>query len=569
MRVLVLALLAGLVALALSASSPSAPSRTNPVQAENAQPGSTGWRFRPAAQHAIEGYASQASAAPGDTLELHVSTAHAASYRIEIYRLGWYGGAGGRLMACAPASCADEPGRPQALTMPAGDGFLDAGWPVTDRLTVPPTWVSGYYSAVLRLTTGPAANSGNSIPFVVRAPPPRQSAILVQAPVNTWQAYNDWGGTSLYHDSSGAPCKGVCTRVSFDRPYAEGGPHGLWPYELPLVHFLEKSGYDVSYTTDVDTDADPGELLRHRLVIVDGHGEYWTKTMRDAFDTARSVGTNLAFLGANTGYWQMRYADDRRTIVEYRLARLDPEPNPALKTVRFRELGRPECELEGIEYVRAGGESIGGPFDYGVAPGGLSDPWFAGTALTASSVLPGLVGYEWDALSAGCRTPPSTVLFHYGGPPAPADAVRFTAPSGAVVFSAGSLSFAQGLDDWRSEPRSLPSGDPRLEAFMANVLADLERPAPPRVSTSAGRGRVRIELRRARDPRVEAVSVFRAPARDPLARGSRGMHLVCRTLLPSCLDSTAPRGRAVRYVVVVRDPWGSSVPLVTRPVAAR
>jgi hypothetical protein len=539
------------------------------VQAENAQPGTAAWRFRPAPQHAIEGYTSQVSAAPGQPLELHVSTSPAASYRVEIYRLGWYGGTGGRLMACLPTSCLDEPGRPRPLAKPAGDGYLAAGWPVTDRLVVPPTWVSGYYLTVLRLTTGPSAGGGGSIPFIVRAPESQRSAILVQAPVNTWQAYNDWGGTSLYHDASGGPCKGVCVRVSFDRPLANGGAHGLWPYEMPLVRFLEKGGYDVSYTTDVDTDRDPGQLLRHRLVIVDGHGEYWSKTIRDALDTARGLGTNLAFLGANTGYWQMRYADDRRTVVEYRLRTLDPEPNPALKTARFRDVGRPECELEGIEYVRSGSESIGGPFDYGISPDALSDPWFAGSGFTATSVLHGLVGYEWDAVSPGCRTPPLTVLFHYGGPPAPADAVRFTAPSGASVFSAGSLNFAQGLDDYRFRPADEPTGDPRLETFMRNALADLQRPAPPRVSTSSGPHGIRIELRRAQDPRVQDVRVFRARVRDPLAFGSRGMHLVCRTLRQSCLDRTVPRGRAVRYVVVVRDHWGSSVPLVTQPVAAR
>src|SRR5262249_30910163 len=149
---------------------------------------------------------------------------------------------------------------------------------------------------------------------------------------NTWQAYNDWGGYSLYKGPTGSSCKGVCTRVSFDRPYDPHTPN-LWEYELPLVHFLEETGEEVSYTTDVDTDRDPAERLGHRLVIVAGHSEYWTTTMRDGFDAARAAGTNLAFTGANDGYWQMRYADDRRTIVEYRLRNLDPEPDPALKTV--------------------------------------------------------------------------------------------------------------------------------------------------------------------------------------------------------------------------------------------
>jgi hypothetical protein len=566
-------LLVGLVGLSLLVSSSAAGPRLNPIQLENALPGSGGWRVVKAREHAIEGYASEVSVGPGETLDLHVSTAAAASYRVELYRLGWYDGTGGRLVACLPSSCTDdEPGQAQPFSAPdPGTGFLDAGWTVADAIRVPASWVSGYYLAVLRLTSGPDAGRGSWVPFIVRAPASQHSAILVQAAVNTWQAYNRWGGTSLYRNAAGENCRTTCTRVSFNRPY-DPNTQNFWDYELPLVHFLEKSGYDMSYTTDVDTDRDPGELLRHRLVIVAGHDEYWTKTMRDGFETARALGTNLAFMGANTGYWQMRYADNRRTIVEYRVASVDPEPIPALKTVRFRSLDppRPECELEGVQYRRAGNESIGGQHDFAVAPAALSDPWFAGTGFTASSVLPGLVGYEWDLVTPGCPTPRLTVFFHYGGDPAPADTVRYTASSGAVVFSAGSLSFANGLDDFQEHPGVPPTGDPRLERFVHNGFATLLRPAAPRsVRTTAGPEGITVTVRRAPDPRVVAVGIYRARARMPLARGSRGLHLVCTTLEDSCLDRSVPRRRPVRYVVVVRDRWGASIPFVTAPVVAR
>lgn len=563
-------LLAGVVGLALLVSSSAARPRLNAIQAENANAGSSGWRTQPAPPHAIEGYASQASVVAGDTLELHVSTAPAQRYRVEIYRLGWYGGAGGRLLACIPASCAaDEQGRAQTIGAPAADGYLDAGWPVTDSVRVPGNWVSGYFLAVLRLTGGPAAGTAAWVPFVVRAPASQQSRILVQAAVNTWQAYNRWGGTSLYKFANGESCKGVCTRVSFDRPYDPATPN-FWEFELPLVHFLEESGYDVSYTTDVDTDRDPGELLRHRLVIVAGHDEYWTKAMRDGFDEARSLGTNLAFMGANIGYWQMRYANNRRTIVEYRLRGLDPEPNPALKTVRFRDLvpPRPECELEGVEYVRSEAESFGSLHGFTVVAAALANPWFTGAGFTAASFLPGLVGYEWDTVQPGCRTPPLTVLFRFAGPPA-ADAVRFTAPSGALVFSAGSLSFAKGLDDFRHHPDTPPTGDPRLEAFVRNAFADMQRPPGPLAVRITDRHSLTVDVRRTPDPRIEAMLVYRAPVRNPLAKGSRGLHLVCRTLADRCVDSGAPRRRLVRYVVVVRDRWTTSVPVVTAPVRVR
>jgi hypothetical protein len=542
----------GLAAAAAAGGNRSAP--PNPIQAENALPGSTGWSGMQSPGHAIEGYTSEVSVLPGGRLELHVSTTPAERYRVEIYRLGWYGGLGGRLLVCLPACSGDEQGVARSVPAAASDGYLDAGWPVTDSLTIPAGWVSGYYVAALRLTTGASAGRGGWVPFVVRAPewaPP--AAVLVQASVNTWQAYNRWGGWSLYRDPTGATCHQTCTHVSFDRPY-DPKTQNFWDYELPLVHFLEEHGYDVSYTTDVDTDRDPGELLRHRLVIVAGHDEYWTSKIRDAFDAARAAGTNLMFTGANTGYWQMRYADGGRTIVEYRKAAADPEPDPRLKTVTFRSLGRPECQLEGVQFQRVGGEGIGGPYDYPVAPGALTDPWFRGTSFTQSSVLPGAVGYEWDSLVPGCATPPTTVLFHYGGP-VPADAVRFTAPSGARVFSAGSLNFAKGLNDIRG------AGNPGLEQFMRNALADLTRPAGPLwvLARRTARGVV-VRVGLGPDPRIEIVRVIREGARR------YGSRLVCSTRSTTCVDRGAPRGRVLRYAVVVRDRWASSVPMLSAPV---
>ena len=138
------------------------------------------------------------------------------------------------------------------------------------------------------------------------------------------------------------------------------------------------------------------------------------------------------------------------------------------------------------------------------------------------------------------------------------------------MFSAGSLNFANGLDDFVSQPGAHSPGDVRVERFVRNAFADLLRPAAPSsVRTQAGRNGVTINVRRAADPRVQDVRIYRARAEQPLAKGSRGLHLVCRTLESSCVDRTVPRGRRVRYVVVVRDWWGASIPLVTAPVVAR
>jgi hypothetical protein len=300
-------------------------SALNPIQQENCLRGDEGWLHAGADRRAIEGYATEPSVQPGDTIHFHVSTTPAEGYHIDVYRLGWDGGIGARLVACLPTCSSDDEGRSYDVPTPDVNGEVDAGWPVTDKLTVPSDWVSGYYLVDYVVTSGAEAGRASIGYVIVRAPASRQSAIVVQVPVNTWQAYNAWGGRSLYDDQSVGGRR--ATYVSFERPYLwEPEPGGLpLEWEYPLVRFLEREGYDVSYQTDVDTDANPDSLLKHRLVITAGHGEYWSKTTRDAFDAARDQGVNLAFMGANTGYWQVRYADDRRTVVAYK-STYDPEP---------------------------------------------------------------------------------------------------------------------------------------------------------------------------------------------------------------------------------------------------
>ena len=444
----------------------------NPIQVENAKPGTRAFRVPLVAQHTLEGYASEVSVLPGRTLQLHVSGERGLRYRVLVYRIGWYGGTGGRLMACR--GCRTR--RAVAEPIPAPDpstGLLALTWPVTDVVPIGKDWVSGYYLADLVVQSGPLSGRGSWVPFIVLEPPERRAPILVQAGVNTWQAYNKWGGRSLYWNHTGLGDN----HVSFDRPYdtsgapAEAGPGANLPtaWELPLARFLERYGYDVAYTTDVDTDADPAELLRHRLVIVSGHDEYWTKAMRDGFDQARDSGVNLAFVGADIGYWQMRYEDNLRTIVEYRRPGLDPESDPTLKTVRFRDLAvpRPECQLLGVQFGEVGDA------DYTAvgADGTPQDPWFAGTGFSpGNDLLPDLVGYEYDELVKRCAPGATTLLFESKRPDhADADAVRYQAPSGATVFAAGSVRFAVALDPLTGR------ADPRLERFMRNALSSLLR----------------------------------------------------------------------------------------------
>jgi N,N-dimethylformamidase beta subunit-like, C-terminal len=449
------------------------PQVANPVQRENRRAGSRSWSLDETAKpyKRIEGFASEVSLLPGHTVHFHVSTAPAARYRIELYRLGWYRGGGARFLACIPAgSHRDHKGKARRHPRLAPvTGLVQAPWPVTDSFRFPRSMVSGYVLARLVLTSGRARGEVTYVPLIVRALPSRRSKILVQASVNTWQAYNNWGGKSLYafNSTNGVPAN----HVSFSRP--TGVP---LQWEIGLLRFLEREGYDVSYTTDVDTDRNPGELRRHPLVISSGYNEYWSKRMRDAFEAARDSGTNLAFLGADISAWQIRYENDRRTIVEYRDARTDPVRSSARKTVRFGELvpPRPQCELMGTGFQAERGANDP-PRSYVVNPAALQDAWFHGTGFTATSELPDSVGYHWDSIKPGCAVPPLTVLFRYqgttsNGTPTSAEVVRYSAPSGARVFSVSSLQFVWGLDNYYGHdvPR-----DARLVRFMRNALNDL------------------------------------------------------------------------------------------------
>jgi hypothetical protein len=295
--------------------------------------------------------------------------------------------------------------------------------------------------------------------------------------------------------------------------------------------------------------------------VVDGHDEYWTSRIRDAFDAARDRGTNLAFVGANIGYWQIRYEDGERTIVGYKSA-ADPVTDPALQTVRFRELSppRPECALLGTQW--SGGMKAFGdpPRGYAVAPAALDDPWLAGSGFGASTVLAELVGPEWDALPdpapEACRKEGLRTLFHYEGSPTDADAVRYTAPSGARVFSAGSLQFAWGLDDWHPPSRAAPfTAIPGLQTFVRNLLADLGRPAPPRIQGRYERGRVILSVDPGPDPRIRATRIV------------RDGRVVCEGTTSPCVEPGLPGHAVYAYAAVNVDEWGESAPLAVSVTA--
>ena len=269
-----LAISATIVALVLSACSGSSRSSTsstapatsataaNPVQRENSRPGTPGWEIPASAGTVITGYASETSVAPGHSFHLYVAAPPGSRYRVLVYRLGWYRGVGGRLIMCVPGCRSSHAAiaQPPPTTPGSVTGLFRAPWRVTDRVEISPDAVSGYYEAKLEIVGGVYAGAVGSVPLIVRqSPAAPASAVLVQVPVNTWEAYNRWGGKSLYQFGSSMHA----FEVSFDRPFDQQEFYNMVTrLELPWVRFLERNGIDVSYQTDVDTDRAPDRCKR-------------------------------------------------------------------------------------------------------------------------------------------------------------------------------------------------------------------------------------------------------------------------------------------------------------------
>ena len=508
-------------------------------------------------------YGTTLAAAPGDTIEFHVSTSY--RYRIVVYRLGWYAGAGARQVACLPSCGGDEQGRVQTGADPPSIQPARANWAVTDLLRTDPRWTSGYYLVEAVVTSGRAAGRAGTTYFILhqtQAAP--SSQILVQVPVNTWEAYNSWGGRSLYNFGMER-----AYRVSFERPFDHQAGTPLW-WEIQVVRFLEREGYDVSYQTDIDTSRDPATLLQHRLVMVAGHDEYWTMEMRDGFEHALAAGTNLAFMGSNDAYWHMRYEDGGQTIFTYK-SMYDPNPDPTQKTAMFREIGRPECVLIGVQHADI--RPLDHPLDYTVTSAGAADPWLHGTGFQAGDRIAGVVGREHDTLTGfpGCAHPGQVTLFHYDGAGVDlnGDAVRYTAPSGARVFASGAQEFSWALDSWRSDGTIAPSVpvasdrgasvDARVQEFMRNALDDLTRPAAPlavrKLRVSDG---IRVRTGRPLDPRVVGRLIYRV-------RDGSAPVLVCRGRAP-CIVKRASQPGTYRFEAEFVDVWDrTSAPTFSTP----
>ena len=482
-----IAVLFVLFLMAIAAPSPAgtAIAAGNAITTENQQPGSSGWQLGSLvandASGQVKGYASATSVLPGESLTLYVTVNPAQTYSVDIYRIGWYGGLGGRLrLHAGPIAGVTQPGCPtDAIT-----GMIACSWASGYSFTVPSDWTSGVYLGVLTN----AAGYQNYVVFVVRDG--RPAAFLYQHAVNTDAAYNNWPndgstGKSLYdYNSFGANTMAGTTRavkVSLDRPFSNDGSGLFLNWEIQLVRWLERSGYDVTYSTDVDTHANGSELLNHKAFFSTGHDEYWTNEMVNAAADARDAGVNLAFFGANPVYRQVRYEASaagvpNRVVVHYRNANLDPIQGPTT-TTQFRDppVNRPEQVLVGVQWTNE--VNWGNNVPYVMAN---SSSWvYASTGVSDGDAVPGIVGYEMDRYMPGYPPPNATTwtLFSHSpfidgnGSPDYSNSSIYQAPSGAWVFATGTMSWSWGLDSFNNAGiRTGVSTDVRIQQTTANVL---------------------------------------------------------------------------------------------------
>jgi len=466
----------------------------NAIYLENQQPGSTAWQIaNPVTTSApeIAGYASATSVNKGGSLPFMISLATSGQYKIDLYRLGYYAGAGGRLLGSfGPLSGVTQP--PCNVTN-STTLLIECKWTTSFTLQVGSSWTSGLYVANL---TALASGKQSQIWFVVRDDS-SVASLLFQSSFNTFLAYNNYGDAerhSLYEYNSTNGQRAF--KVSFDRPFGEvtndsSNYNKMTRYERNMARWLESQGYDLAYITTVDTHTNPAQLLQHKAFLSVGHDEYWSLEMRDGIEQARDTGVNLGFFSGNSAYWRVRFESSsagapNRVMVCYK----DPLANdPIAPTYLWRgpENNRPENALLGVMYV--GDNDVNSSYNYVIA--NASDRYYANTGLANGASTSAIVGYEWDAIVNNGFSPPGVVSLSSSptvattiAPDLPSgtsssisNAARYTASSGAKVFASGSIQFAWGVDSDGVYPAQ---ADWRIKQFVINVLADMgARPVTP------------------------------------------------------------------------------------------
>ncbi|MGK0188054.1 MAG: mono/diheme cytochrome c family protein/glucose/arabinose dehydrogenase [Verrucomicrobiales bacterium] len=354
----------------------------------------------PIAAQSIEGYPGKRSYVAGEELTFHVS-ADFDQFDVEIARIGAQ-----RKVVWSKQGVAGK-----KHPVPAHASSHGCDWPTAFSLEVPESWPSGCYEA----WTKSGDVRGNRMFFVVRSSSPgRDTKILLQFSTNTYNAYNGWGGFSLYTywgpdnwDKKHAPGDELGRRVTFQRPF--GGIDRNW--ELPFIQWAENNGYLIDYAINSDLEFHPQLLEHYQLVLSVGHDEYWSTPMRDHLEAFIARGGNVAFFSGNVSCWQVRSEDDGNDLVCWKEAfeqdpLYRPEGHPLLSTLWSHHLvKRPENQLTGVGFLRGGFHKSHGQFMDGSGAYKVHRPdhWvFEGTGLTEGKEFGGansIVGYECD----GCE----------------------------------------------------------------------------------------------------------------------------------------------------------------------
>ena len=434
----------------------------------------------------VLGYANKLSCVPGEEISFHLSSS-GDTVRMVVERQG---GTNESVFEKNDIACAAHP-------IPDRASSHGCNWPAAFTMTIPDDWRSGCYVATLILKNG-ENETRSTLQFVVRSGEPgKHTKILLQLSTNTWNAYTNWGGHSLYayHDRDGLQGH----RVSFDRPLQS--QYSNW--ELPFVKWAETNGYVIDYAVNSDLEFHPEILKQYRLVLSVGHDEYWSAPMRDNLEKYIADGGNVAFFSGNTCCWQVRSEDNGRSLTCWKQwYNVDPlfrkGDHKLLSTTWSHHLvERPENQLTGVGFLwggyhRSHGQFMDGPASFIVH---RPDHWlFEGTNLKRDDRFGGkdtIVGYECD----GCEmtwqdglpspthndgTPESfTILGSCPAQWAPDDCLwydRFPKDRiGAAVlgiYTQGGTVVTTGTTDWA---HGLRGNDPAVVKITRNVLDRLSK----------------------------------------------------------------------------------------------
>jgi hypothetical protein len=507
-------------------ASKAAAACANPVACENALPGDPAgdWQIQGAGDPTIQGFATSMSVNVGQTESFKINTP-STNYHIDILRLGYYGGDGARIIQANIKPSVTLPQTQPPCLVQNGTGLIDCGnWSVSASWTVPSTAVSGLYIAHLTRDDSKAVVNDSQILFVVRNDT-SHSQILVQTSDETWQAYNNYGGNSLYTCTVSCPSgnpvayKGADS-VSYNRPFdadltTDSGNSDPFYAEYQMIRFLERNGYDLSYTSESNVDSNGPLLLNHKAFISSGHDEYWSPGQRSNVQSALSAGVNLAFFSGNEIFWKTRWGPSidssntpYRTVTTYKEthynAQVDPQDPPtwtgSWADPRFSppaDGGNPANALTGQQFVvNSGSTSLMVPSTYSKLRFWRNTAVAKLAAGKTAELAPDqfTVGYEWDTdqdngfRPAGEFDMSSTTL---SGVQAFTDYGSLTnnnatdthhisfylAPSGALVFGAGTVQWSWGLDitnafaEGGPDPADPP--DPSMQQATINLLADM------------------------------------------------------------------------------------------------